>query len=321
MQVILQIMPRRYILCPSAFLIKKQWGESVILMLNQSLFTFSWKRDFLKALSNEMDYLNLFHVRMDMSLLIQFNSFIDAINVFQTDDSVVASTMMNIRKTLKSQCKDKSGTSTWHHPWGKNWPPWLLIVSSRWAHGDLMESSRRPKWAVTEPWLSCDLAVTEPWSYWRCSQPAVTSPWLSCDLAVTELRPSRDWAVTSPWLSPSRDHWAPEPWPPWSPWAQGELTVTIYFLMGNLKKIYSTVHKASVQRKHKYCVSTNISLAVDIDYKQNKRHTRAFCTQFNIKYWWLKITIEAYIACNQINNFQITREGLLRYSLMLQLGQ
>ena len=51
------------------------------------------------------------------------------------------------------------------------------------------------------PWLSCDLAVTEPWSYWRCSQSAMTSPWLSCDLAVTELWPSRDWAVTLPWLS------------------------------------------------------------------------------------------------------------------------
>ena len=93
----------------------------------------------------------------------------------------------------------------------RNWPPWLLTVSSRW-----------PKWsqpAVTElwpgPWLSCDLAVTEPWSYWRCRDWAVTSPWLSCDLAVTELWPRRDWAVTSPWLSCdlsspwlSRDHWA-----------------------------------------------------------------------------------------------------------------
>ena len=61
--------------------------------------------------------------------------------------------------------------------------------------------------AVTEPWpgpwLSCDLAVTELWSHWRCRDWAVTSPWLSCDLAVTELWPRRDWAVTSP----SRD-WA-----------------------------------------------------------------------------------------------------------------
>ena len=78
------------------------------------------------------------------------------------------------------------------------------------AHGELTVSSRWPKWsqpAVTEPWpgpwLSCDLAVTEPWSYWRCRDWAVTSPWLSCDLAVTELWPRRDWAVTSP----SRD-WA-----------------------------------------------------------------------------------------------------------------
>ena len=73
----------------------------------------------------------------------------------------------------------------------KKRPPTLLTVSSRW-----------PKWsqpAVTEPWpgpwLSCDLAVTEPWSYWRCRDWAVTSPWLSCDLAVTELWPRRDWAV------------------------------------------------------------------------------------------------------------------------------
>ena len=84
-------------------------------------------------------------------------------------------------------------------PWEKNWPPWLLTVSSRW-----------PKWsqpAMTEPWpgpwLRCDLAVTELWSYWRCRDWAVTSPWLSCDLAVTELWPRRDWAVTTP----SRD-WA-----------------------------------------------------------------------------------------------------------------
>ena len=79
-------------------------------------------------------------------------------------------------------------------PLRKKWPPWLLTVSSRW-----------PKWsqpAVTEPWpgpwLSCDLAVTELWSYWRCRDWAVTEPWLSCDLAETELWPRRDWAVTSP---------------------------------------------------------------------------------------------------------------------------
>ena len=83
-------------------------------------------------------------------------------------------------------------------PWEKNWPPWLLTVSSRW-----------PKWsqpAVTEPWpgpwLSCDLAVTEPWSYWRCRDWAVTSLWPSRDWAVTS--PSRDWAVI---IGPrSRDH-------------------------------------------------------------------------------------------------------------------
>ena len=103
------------------------------------------------------------------------------------------------------------------------------------AHGELTVSSRWPKWwqpAVTEPWpgpwLSCDLAMTEPWSYWRCRDWAVTSPWLSYDLAVTELWPRRDWAVTSPsrdWaviIGPrSRDHRG-----------HCELTVTIYFLMG-----------------------------------------------------------------------------------------
>ena len=99
-------------------------------------------------------------------------------------------------------------------PWEKKWPPWLLTVSSRW-----------PKWsqpAVTEPWpgpwLSCDLAVTEPWS-----------PWLSCDLAVTELWPRRDWAVTSPWLS--CDVAVTELWPRrdsavTSPWLSCDLAVT-----------------------------------------------------------------------------------------------
>ena len=68
---------------------------------------------------------------------------------------------------------------------------------SRWAHGEFTVSSRWPRWSqpvVTEPWpgpwLSCDLAVTEPWS-----------PWLNCDWAVTELWPSRDWAVTELWPS------------------------------------------------------------------------------------------------------------------------
>ena len=72
----------------------------------------------------------------------------------------------------------------------KKMSPWLLTVSSRWAHGKFTVSSRWPKLsqpALTGPWLSCDLAVTEPW--------------LSCDLAATELWPSRDLAVTSLWLS------------------------------------------------------------------------------------------------------------------------
>ena len=110
------------------------------------------------------------------------------------------------------------------NPWEKNWPPWLLTVSSRW-----------PKWsqpAVTEPWLSCDLAVTEPWSYWRCRDWAVSSPWLSCDLTVTELWPRRDWVVTSP----SHD-WAVIIGPGAvttlvtvsSPWAHGDN----FFLMGS----------------------------------------------------------------------------------------
>ena len=107
----------------------------------------------------------------------------------------------------------------------KKWPPWLLTVSSRW-----------PKWsqpAVTEPWpgswLSCDLAVTEPWSYWRCRDWAVTSPWLSCDLAVTELWPRRDWALTShshDWaviIGPrSRDHRGHRELTVSSLWAHGD---------------------------------------------------------------------------------------------------
>ena len=98
---------------------------------------------------------------------------------------------------------------------------------SPWAHSELIVSSRWPKWsqpAVTEPWpgpwLSCDLAVTEPWSYLKCRYWAVTSPWLSCDLAVTELWPLL--ALSEPWSL------GPEPWPPWSPWAHGD----IFFLMG-----------------------------------------------------------------------------------------
>ena len=122
------------------------------------------------------------------------------------------------------------------NPWEKSWPPWLLTVSSQWAQRELTVSSRWPKWsqpAVTEPWpgpwLTCDLAVTEPWSYGRYRDWALTSPWLSCDLAVTELWPRRDWAVTSP----SRD-WAVIIGPGAvttvvtvsSRWAHSELTVS-----------------------------------------------------------------------------------------------
>ena len=72
-----------------------------------------------------------------------------------------------------------------NNPWEKNWPPWLLTVSSRWIHGELtvtkMVTASRDwaaTWAVIELWPSRDWAV----------------------IAVTELWPSRDWAVTSPWL-------------------------------------------------------------------------------------------------------------------------
>ena len=95
-------------------------------------------------------------------------------------------------------------------PWEKNWPPWLLTVTK------MVTASR--DWAVTcaviELWPSRDWAVI-----------MLKMPWLSCDLTVTELWPRRDWAVTSP----SRDHWAPEPWPPWSPWAHGDHNAFIAF--------------------------------------------------------------------------------------------
>ena len=110
----------------------------------------------------------------------------------------------------------------WHHHWQRQhhsksigkvtWPndpnhnPMRKKLATLTAHRELTVSSRWPKRsqpALTEPWpgpwLSCDLAVTEPWSYWRCRE-----LWSLCD-----------WAVTSP----SRDHWALEPWPPCSPWA------------------------------------------------------------------------------------------------------
>ena len=45
----------------------------------------------------------------------------------------------------------------------KNWPPWLLTVSSRWAHGDQNGHSQPWPGPWPGPWLSCDLAVTEPW--------------------------------------------------------------------------------------------------------------------------------------------------------------
>ena len=79
----------------------------------------------------------------------------------------------------------------------KNWPPWLLTMSSQWTHCELtvtkMVTASRDwamTWAVIELWPSRDWAVI-----------ILRMLWLSCDLAVTELWPSRDWAVTSPWLS------------------------------------------------------------------------------------------------------------------------
>ena len=104
------------------------------------------------------------------------------------------------------------------------------------AHRDCSPWAHRDQNGHSQPWLSrdlaCDWAVTEPWSYWRCRYWAVTSPWLSCDLAVTELWPRRDWAVTSP----SHD-WAVIIGPGAvttvvtvsSQWAHRELTVTIFF--------------------------------------------------------------------------------------------
>ena len=94
-------------------------------------------------------------------------------------------------------------------PWEKNWPPWLLTVSSRWAHRELtvtkMVTASRDwavTWAVIELWPSRDWAVI-----------ILKMPWLSCDLAVTELWPSRDLAATELWallaviIGPrSRDH-------------------------------------------------------------------------------------------------------------------
>ena len=77
-----------------------------------------------------------------------------------------------------------------NYPWQINWPPWLLTVSSQWAHRELtvtkMITASRA-WAVT--WAVIELWPRRDW--------AVTYPWLSCDLAVTELWPLL--AVTEPW--------------------------------------------------------------------------------------------------------------------------
>ena len=109
----------------------------------------------------------------------------------------------------------------WGHPWEKNWPSWLLAVSSPWPKW----SQPAVTWAVIELWPSRDWAVI-----------ILKMPWLSCDLAVIELWPSRDWAVTSPWLElwpllAVTEPWSlgPEPRPPWSPWAHGDN----FFLMGS----------------------------------------------------------------------------------------
>ena len=140
--------------------------------------------------------------------------------------------------------------SFYMHTREKKWPPWLLTVSSRW-----------PKWslpAVTEtwlgPWLRCDLAVIEPWSYWRCSQPAVTSPWLSCDLAVTELWPSL--AVTEPWsLGPGAVTTVVTVS---SRWAHGELTVTIYFLMGKYRIPGESLRGSPIPRSTMWILFTSL---------------------------------------------------------------
>ena len=68
-----------------------------------------------------------------------------------------------------------------------------LTVSSRWAHGEFTVSSWWPKWS--QPVMTW--AVIELWPSRDRRDWAVTSPWLSCDLVVTELRPSL--AVTEPW--------------------------------------------------------------------------------------------------------------------------
>ena len=102
--------------------------------------------------------------------------------------------LINIVDIKKEAFFVQSPTRAWGliFPWEKNWPPWLLTVSSPWVHGELtvtkMVTASRD-WAMT--W-----AVIELWPRRDRRDWAVTSPWLSCDLAVTELWPRRDWAVT-----------------------------------------------------------------------------------------------------------------------------
>ena len=165
---------------------------------------------------------------------------------------------------------NKTSTIYTKIPMRKKRPPWLLTVSSQWAHGELTVSS-----AVTEswpgPWLSRDLAVTEPWSYWRCRDWAVTEPWLSCDPAVTELWPCRDWAVTSP----SRD-WAVIIGPGAvttvvtvsSPWAHGDN----YFLMGIYVEFKIVWNKFRIlSRFVSYPVALNLSCILEVRVDQPKQ--------------------------------------------------
>ena len=95
-------------------------------------------------------------------------------------------------RDLDSNCSSYFYAGVFTHE-KKKWPPWLLTVSSRWAHRELMvtkmvTASRdwAMTWAVIELWPSRDWAVI-----------ILKMPWLSCDLAVTELWPLL--AVTEPW--------------------------------------------------------------------------------------------------------------------------
>ena len=130
----------------------------------------------------------------------------DQVNKYKSIDMYAAMTVLHIQV-----------------PWEKNWPPWLLTVSSPWAHRELtvtkMVTASRDWaviWAVIELWPSRD--HTED--------------------AVIELWPRRDWTVTSLWhLLAVTEPWSLglEPWPPWSLWAHRELTVTIFFSWGTLR--------------------------------------------------------------------------------------